>query len=595
MDEHILTGIGLIIILGVSAQWLAWRLRLPSILVLLFFGFLAGPVFNVLQPEKLLGDLLFPAVSLSVGIILFEGGLGLKLENLRNVRGVIRNLLTIGALVTLVIAAPAAHFILGLNWPLSILLSSILVVTGPTVVTPLMRYIRPRGKIASILKWEGILVDPLGAILAVLAFNAVRGGMEYANYIPRMIGGTLLGIFVGSLLGALAGLILVFLFARSWVPEYLHSPVTLIMMLLMFIVSNGVVAESGLMGAIIMGVLMANQKWVDVEHIIEFKEQLGVLLLSVLFIVLAARVQISDFVMVGWSAVLFVVVLVLVVRPLAVWFSTRGSDLELKEIAFLSWMAPRGIVAMAVASLFALELEKTSIPGAEFITPVTILVVVGTVLIYSLSAKPLAQILNLIEKDPQGVLLVGAHRIGRALAKALQEAGIKVVLVDTNRSNVRLAKKDGLQVIENSIFSDSVIDQIPLGEIGYMLALTSDDQINALACVRFADYFSKENVYQLHPQKINISESMRKRFHGEYVFHCDATYEYLESVMINGAVISVDPFQVKQPVLPINGDPKYTRLIELFVIDGEKRLKIAVCDEEVKKLPGNLVIRLYVK
>ncbi len=594
MDEHVLVGIGLIVILGVSAQWLAWRFRLPSILMLLFFGFLAGPVFKILNPEKLLGDLLFPAVSLSVGIILFEGGLGLRLENLRNVRTVVRNLLTIGALVTLLLVVPAAHFILELNWAISILLASILVVTGPTVVIPLMRFIRPKGKISSILKWEGILVDPLGAILAVLAFNAVKGGFTASNFIPNMVGGTLLALLVGTALGALSAFLLVFLLEHNWIPEYLHSPISLITLLLMFIASNTLVAESGLMGAIVMGVVMANQKRVDVEHIIEFKEQLGVLLLSVLFIVLAARVEIADFLMVGWPGIVFVLALVIVVRPLAVFLSTRGSDLEAKEILFLGWMAPRGIVAMAVASLFALELELAGIEGARLVTPVTIMVVVGTVLIYSLTAKPLAQALNLVEKDPQGVLLIGAHRVGRALAKALTAAGVKVVLVDTNRNNVRKAQKEGLQVYENSIFSDSVIDQIPLGEIGYMIALTSDDQINALASVRFADYIPKENVYQLHPQKNNISESMRKRFHGEYVFHCDATFEFLDAAIVRGAQVAVEPFEVKKGVKSV-AEEGSEKIIDMFVIDGLKQVHVATCEEELKKNPGNLVVRLFIK
>ncbi|OJX40556.1 MAG: hypothetical protein BGO78_06110 [Chloroflexi bacterium 44-23] len=594
MNEHVLIGIGLIVILGVIAQWIAWRLRLPSILMLLFFGFLAGPIFNILDPEQLLGDLLFPAVSLSVGIILFEGGLGLRLENLRHVRSVVRNLLTIGALVTLLLGIPAAHYILGLDWPISILLASILVVTGPTVVIPLMRFVRPRGKIASILKWEGILIDPLGAILAVLAFNAIKGEWTAGNFIPNMIGGMLLALVVGGVLGAVAAYLLVFLLENHWIPEYLHSPISLITLMLVFIISNTLIAESGLMSAIVMGVVMANQKRVDVEHIIEFKEQLGVLLLSVLFIVLAARVEIVDFLNVGWSGVIFVLALVIIVRPVSVWLSTIGSDLDNKEKLFLSWIAPRGIVAMSVASLFALQLETSGIEGAKLVAPITIMVVVGTVLIYSLTAKPLAQALDLVERDPQGVLLLGAHRIARALAKALDSVGITVVLVDTNANNVRKAKREGLQVYENSIFSDSVIDQIPLGEIGYMLALTSDDQINALACVRFTDFLSKNNVYQLQPQKNNISESMRKRVHGQYVFNCDATFEFLDTALLKGATVAIQPFPAKKDE-PVEKDISLPTAIELFVIDSEKRLHVTTCDSEIKKQPGNLVIRLLLK
>ena len=592
MDEHILTGIGLIIILGVSAQWIAWRIKLPSILLLLLFGFLAGSVFNVLDPEKLLGELLFPAVSLSVGVILFEGGLSLKLENLKKIRGVVRNLLTIGALVTLILVIPASHYILNLNWSLSILLASILVVTGPTVVVPMLRFIRPRGNIASILKWEGMLIDPIGATLAVLAFNAIISGFGYANYLPRMIGGTLLGMLVGTAFGVLAAWSVILLFERNWVPQYLHTPVALIMMLAMFIGSNSLLPESGLMGAIAMGVVMANQKRVGVEHIIEFKEQLGVLLLSVLFIVLAARVEISQFAKVGWPGVLFVLVLVFIVRPVSVWLSTRRSELSRKEVLFLSWMAPRGIVAMSVASLFALQLENEGISGAEMITPVTIMVVVGTVLIYALTAGPLARFLNLVEKHPQGVLIVGANRIGRSIALALKNIGIFVTLVDTNELNVRLAVKSGLIAFEDSIFSDSVMDQLSLGEIGYLLALTPDDQINAMACLRFAEIVGKTNVYQLNPSKNNISNDLRKRLHGKYLFDCEKTYEMLDLAIAEGAKIEFLLVENDQKFAVSNGQKPNPIL---FAMDSKNILKIATCENIIQnqKTDKILILKSY--
>ena len=430
--------------------------------MLLLFGFLAGPVFGILHPDEILGEILFPAVSLSVGIILFEGGLSLRIKNFKSIQQVVRNLISIGALTTILVTTPAAHFILGLNWPLSILLASILVVSGPTVVIPMLRFIRPSEKVASILRWEGILIDPVGATLAVLAFEAIKSSGEYANHIPNIIGGVFMTLLIGGVLGAIAAFLLVFLFQRGWVPKYLQTPLAIIVLLAMFIVSNSVIAESGLMGATIMGVLLANQKRVNIEHIVEFKEQLGVLLLSVLFIVLSARVELSDFLMVGWKGLGLVAVLVFISRPLGVWLSTRRSDLNNREILFLSWMAPRGIVAMAVASLFALELEQAGFVGAELIAPVTILVVVFTVLIYSLTAGTLAKKLDLVEMDPQGVLIVGAHPAGRMIGISVKEAGFPVAVVDTNSSNIREAQSLGLMAIEASAFSDSLLDQFHL-------------------------------------------------------------------------------------------------------------------------------------
>jgi NhaP-type Na+/H+ or K+/H+ antiporter len=591
MEENVMIGIGLIVILGIAAQWLAWRFKLPSILMLLLFGFLAGPVSGILHPEEVLGGLLFPAVSLSVGIILFEGGLGLRVENLREVRAVVRNLISLGSLIVIVVGAPAAHFLLGLNWSISILLASILVVTGPTVVIPLLRFIRPSAKIASILRWEGILIDPVGATLAVLAFEAIKGGGAYTTHIPNMIVGILLTLLIGGVLGAIAALLLVSLFERGLVPDYLQTPIALLILLAMFMFSNSLIPESGLMGATIMGVVLANQKRVNIEHIVEFKEQLGILLLSVLFIVLSARVQLDDFVMIGWGGLVFVLILIFVARPLSVWVSTRGSDLSTKEVLFLGWMAPRGIVAMAVASLFALELEEAGFAGAELITPIVILVVVGTVVLYSLTAGPLARKLDLVEKDPQGVLIVGANRAALRIGVALKDAGFTVAMIDTNNNNVLLARQSGLLAIENSVFSDSAIDQIPLGEIGYMLALTPDDQVNALAALRFETLLGKDNVYQLNPAKGEFSDSVRKKFHGKYLFQCEETYESMDTAIGFGGQVRILEFNQQEDVAKYQ-ETHGEKEILLFTIDSKTHLHVATCDSVLRLQTDQKVISL---
>jgi NhaP-type Na+/H+ or K+/H+ antiporter len=591
MNEHLMTGIGIIIILGVTAQWIAWRLRLPSILMLLLFGFLAGPVFGILHPDEILGEILFPAVTLSVGIILFEGGLGLRLKNFRNVQLVVRNLISIGALVTIVVTAPTAHFLLGLSWPLSILLASILVVSGPTVVIPLLRFIRPSERVASILRWEGILIDPVGATLAVLAFEAIKSSGEYANQIPNIIGGVFMTLLIGGVLGTVAAFLLVFLFQRGWVPKYLQTPLALIVLLAMFIVSNSVIAESGLMGATIMGVILANQKRVNIEHIVEFKEQLGILLLSVLFIVLSARVELADFLMVGWKGIGLIAILVFVSRPLGVWLSTRRSGLNNKEVLFLSWMAPRGIVAMAVASLFALELERLGFNGAELIAPVTILVVVVTVLVYSLTAGALARKLNLVEVDPQGVMIVGAHQAARNIGMAVKEAGFQVALVDTNNNNIREAQHKGLMAIEASVFSDSLLDQIPLGDFGYLLALTSDDEVNALASIRFADIFGKNKVFQLNPHKGDFSDTVRDRYHGNYLFQCEVTYDSLDTAISFGGQLRFIDLTTKEELeayQEVHGEQE----ILMFVVENKDHLRVSTCDSVMKLKIGQKIISL---
>jgi len=591
MNEHVFIGIGMIVILGVLAQWTAWKLTMPSILMLLLFGILAGPVFGFLNPDEILGELLFPAVSLSVGIILFAGGLGLKLKNLGQGRGVMLNLISLGALATVIVAAPAAHFLLGLDWPLSILLASILIVSGPTVVIPLLRFIRPTGKVSSILRWEGILIDPVGATVAVLAFEAIKSGGAYATHIPNMVGGVLMTLLVGGVLGALAAFILMGLFSRDLVPNFLQTPIALILLLGMFMLSNTLVHESGLMGATVMGVVLANQKRINIEHIVEFKEQLGVLLLSVLFIVLSARVELADFAMIGWGGLVFFLVLILVARPLGVWLSTRKSDLTRKEKIFLGWMAPRGIVAMAVASLFALELSQEGYVEAEILVPITIMVVIGTVLVYSLTAGVLARRLDLVEKDPQGVLMVGAHRSARAIGKMLNSLGYTVVLVDTSHVSVRLAQRAGLNAIEDSIFSDGVLDQIPLGEIGYLLALTPDDEVNALAVLRFDDVFGKDHVYQLNPDTENVSPTVRQRFHGRYLFQCEVTYESLDIAISYGGELHTIKLETQEQIEAYQ-ETHGEKEILMFIQEANEHLHVATCDSLITLKPGQTIISL---
>jgi len=334
----------LILVIGVTAQWLAWRLRLPSILLLLVFGFVAGPITGLLNPDKLLGNLLFPWISVSVAIILFEGGLSLKFRELKKTGGVVRNLVLIGVPITWAVTTWSAWTILGLDFKLALLLGAILVVTGPTVIGPLLRHLRPSSRISSILKWEAIINDPLGVILAILVFEAIlAGGFQVEP--QTLLMGLLKTSVIGIALGVIAALMMVFLLKRYLIPDYLQSAVSLMMAVGVFSLSNQFQAESGLLAVTVMGILIVNQKDIDIQHIIEFKENLRVLLISSLFIILAARLDLIYLTHIEWSSWIFLAILVFVARPLAVLISTLGSGLNWKEKLFLSWMAPRGIIA----------------------------------------------------------------------------------------------------------------------------------------------------------------------------------------------------------------------------------------------------------
>lgn len=504
MPEAVLIDITAVIVLGIGAQWVAWRFRLPSILLLLLVGFVVGPVLGILEPQALQGDWLFAFVSLSIGIILFEGGLSLRLSELREVGGVVVNLITMGVLVTWGLSAGAAYYILGFNVSLSILIGAILVVTGPTVITPLLRHVRPEGRVGTIAKWEGITIDPVGAILAVLVYETLRllhdpntadaGARAAIEHVAIGLG---LEIFVALGVSVAGTLLLLFVLNRYMVPDFLRNSVTLMIVVAAFVVSNVLQPESGLLTATLMGIALANQPYVSVHHIAEFKENLQVLLIGALFVLLSARLELSALNYLDSRVLVFLALLVVLVRPLAVLLSTMGSKLAWEERAFLSWLAPRGIVAAAVASLFAFQLRPVFPEAAEAVVPVVFAVIVGTVALYGLTAAPLAQWLDLADPNPDGLLFIGAEGWVREIAHHVQELGVTVSLVDSNSDHVRRAREEGLRAQQANVLSETALDEIDLGGIGRLLVTIPNDEVASLAALHFSDVFESTAIYQL--------------------------------------------------------------------------------------------------
>jgi NhaP-type Na+/H+ or K+/H+ antiporter len=497
MTQHLLLGLAGIVALGIAAQWLAWRLRVPSILLLLTFGILVGPVTGLLHPDDLFGPLLPPLVSLAVAVILFEGGLSLKVRELRAIGGDLLRLTTIGALVTWLVSVTAAHFLLAFEWPLAAVIGAILVVTGPTVIGPLLRHLRLGGRAGAVLKWEGIVIDPVGATLAVLTFAVVQAGGWHGG--AAEAGAALARtILIGGGLGLLGAALLVVPLARFWVPDSLHSAVALTAVVGVFSLASTSQEGAGLLAVTVMGVGLANQRLVAIRHLIEFKENLTVLLVSGLFIVLAARLRVQDLdALDPVRSLLFVAVLILVARPAAVLLSTLGSKMTWREKAFLCWMAPRGIVAAAVSSVFALFMAAAHVPQAERMPPVVFLVIVVTVAVYGLSAAPLAHRLGLASPNPQGVLFVGARPWVREAANALRAEGCPVLVADSNPAAVSAARLLGLPTYYGSILGEHALNEIEFRDFGRLLAVTPNDEVNSLACLRFIEIFGRREVYQL--------------------------------------------------------------------------------------------------
>lgn len=589
MAESTLLVIVGIVVLGVVAQWLAWRIGLPSILLLLIFGIVAGPGLGWIKPDDLFGeDLLFPGVSLAVALILYEGGLSLKLSELAKVGAVVRNLVSVGALATWAVSLLAARWLVGLPWGMSALLAAILVVTGPTVIGPLLRQIRPTGSVGPVLKWEGIVIDPIGALLAVLILEVLVGEAEGTT--KHMIAGVIKTILFGGGIGLAAAGVLVLVLARYWVAEYLQNGVSLMLVIIAFAASNQIQHESGLLAVTVMGFVLTNQKRVDVKQIVEFKENLRVLLISSLFIVLAARLELSALSDVATRGILFVGVLIFVARPLCVWVSTQGSGLTLREYVFLSWMAPRGIVAAAVASVFAIRLKGE--PGADLLVPVTFLTIMATVAWYGLTAAFVARRLGVAEANPQGVLFVGAQDWVREIASALKDKGYRVLLVDNNWDNVNAARMAGLPTHAGSILAENTVSDLELGGIGRILAVTPNDWVNVLAIHRFEGIFGKANCFQLPPHEAAFKKREgHKYLHGRWLFDEGITYDLLEAHQRDG-------FKVKATKLSAEFDYSAYRgrhgesAVPLFVIDDKSRLNVISTDQDFEPMAGQTLVGL---
>jgi len=549
VPETILLDITVVVLLGVGAQWLAWRFKLPSILLLLIVGFLAGPVLGILPPRALQGDWLFAFVSLSIGIILFEGGLSLRLSELRSVGSAVFNLITIGVLLTWGMGAAAAHYILGFNVSLAVLIGAILTVTGPTVIVPLLRHVQPKGRVSTIAKWEGITIDPVGAILAVLTLETLlllngprETGTSASHAISEVAQGLGLEIFVALGVSVAATMLLVFILRQHMVPDFLRNPVTLMVVVVAFAVSNTLQHESGLLTTTLMGIALANQPYVSVQRITEFKENLQVLLIGSLFVLLSARLDLSALNYIDLNVLVFLGILVVLVRPLAVLVSTIGSELEWEEKAFLSWMAPRGIVAAAVASLFSYQLRPVFPEAVDGVVPVVFAIIVGTVAIYGLTAAPLAQWLDLADPAPDGLLFVGAGGWVRTLAQHLQALGMSVEMIDKNPEHVKKARAEGLSADHANALSESVLDEVDLSGIGRLLITIPNDEVASLAALHFSDVFDTTDIYQLaaRPEsRHGDGDIMPQHLRGRPLFGEATSYQSLQAHVERGDEVKV--------------------------------------------------------
>ncbi|MEM9685393.1 MAG: sodium:proton antiporter [Bacteroidota bacterium] len=575
-----------IILLGILAQWVAWRFKIPAILPLILIGLAVGPVATLFTEDgsKLIapiwngkqglfpGENLFHFVSLAIGIILFEGGLTLRRNEISKVGPVILKLISLGAVITFIGAGVAAHYIFGLSWKISLLFGALIIVTGPTVIAPILRNIPLKKDLSAVLKWEGILIDPIGALVAVLVFEFINLGDEGGFTEQAFIEFGKI-VFIGFSFGISVAYALYFAIKRKFIPHYLLNVVSLSVVLLVFVLSDAFAHESGLLAVVVMGMFLGNSDLPSLKELLYFKESLSVLLISILFILLSANVNIEDLQIVfRWETAILMAVIIFLLRPLGVFLSTRGSKLKSNEKLFISWVGPRGIVAAGIASLFGSKLVLKGEPGAEYITPLVFTTVLATVLLNATTARFFARLVGVFLKKSNGILIVGASQASRLIGKYLQDNERHVVLIDSNKENIEKSKALGLEAMEANIYSEDLTSNIELSDIGYLLALTASKEVNTHAIHRFGKQLGEHGAFRLI-----TAEEMKSRSSPptEVLFSSKHDYINLIEVTRDYPRINEIATQSGEPLLTlIKRLDKEKSAIPLFIKDKEGELHL---------------------
>jgi NhaP-type Na+/H+ or K+/H+ antiporter len=532
--DETLGGLGLVVVLALACRLVSRRLRLPAIVLLLPVGFAAGATTNDVHPDALLSNAYQPLVSLGVGLILFEAGLRLRLDEMRGrTRGVVGRLVVVGPLLTGIGVALAVKLLFGLDWGVSAVLGAILVVSGPTVVLPLLAFVRPTDRVRSVLKWEGVLIDPIGALLGVLAFQTVRTGYE-----P---GGMALSIGTGLVVGAVGGAVL-WLLLRGLQRA---APAQGVAAALMVVVGALVVADliredSGFLAATVMGILLANQTQLDVSRVLAFQGTVVELLIAVLFVLISASVEPSQVWDLLPEGLALVAVMVLLLRPLTVAVGTWRSELTRAERAFMAGLAPRGIVAAATASAFGLQLAQAGVDGADDILPIAFIAIFGTVVLYGLTATPLARLLGLAGAGESVVLVVGGNTWARAIALALKSAGLGVRLWTGRSEEQAAAREAGLEAGNARLGVDVASREEELEEVTDALLMTESDDFNALAAFELRQELGRDHVYRLAPRG-ELLDLVPAYAEGRILFGEDLTFSELTRRFDAGARLGEVP------------------------------------------------------
>lgn len=530
MEHDLIFVLSSIVVLGIGAEWLAWRLHIPAIVLLLSIGFLVGPVMGWINPEQAFGPMLHPLIALSVAIVLFEGGLNLQWHEYKEASANVNRLVSIGLPLTWILSTLAAHFIGGLSWPIAFLFGAIIVVTGPTVLMSMLKEARLQRRAAALLRWEGIINDPLGALLAILVFEYLMNWHQGYNAL-EVLGSLSLSVLVAVAAGIGFGYALSGLFHKGRVPEFLKSPVIVGAVLFLYIALNELQQEAGLLAVTAMGVVITNQRLRDIEDLRRFKKHITTMLVAILFIVLTANMDMHTLSQLDERSVALLATVIFLVRPLAVYLATMGAGIKWQERLLIAWIAPRGIVAASMAGLFGARLTGHGFEDANQLLPLVFGLIAATISLHSLTIKWLGRRLGLASRHPNGVLMVGASPWSIQLARLFKDLQIPVIITDTSWDHLRPAHMANLQIYRGQILGETAEAALELNEISHVLAATANASYNSLVCSRFAPELGHNQVFQLASplggDRAKANEELARPARGRIAFDESTSYEDL--------------------------------------------------------------------
>lgn len=494
--DHFALVVAVVGVLGIGAQWIAWRTGLPAIALMLLAGIIAGPVTGLVHPERDFGEMLEPMISLAVAVILFEGGLNLKFHELRQAEGAIPRLILIGVPVGWALGAISLYFVAGLVWPVAILFAGILIVTGPTVILPLLRQTDIAARPRAILKWEAIVNDPIGALCAVVTYEFLLQAGRGASTAEILLSLSTATIAAG-LIGFGMAKAIAWLFPRGLVPEYLKSPVLFVAVIGVFVTSNFIQAETGLLTVTVMGIALANMRLASARDFLPFKENITVLLVSGVFILLSASLNLEVLRQFEWRFGLFLLALLFLVRPATVLISLAFSRIPWRERLFVAWIGPRGIVAVAVSGLFALRLDELGYTDGGTLVALSFAVVAATIVAHGFSISRVARWLDLTGTEQKGVLIVGGTPFSLSLAQQLQQLNVPVLIADSSWQRLAGARMKNLPAYHGEILAEATEEHLDLHRFQVLAATTDNEAYNALVCSEFMPEIGRDAVYQL--------------------------------------------------------------------------------------------------